>query len=491
MVGMSDANDLSSNDTTGISAAALVAKIVEHLESEGPILYGPDGRPVSSRSPPWADSSAALKCTAREALETALHSLPPDATAEALLAHMAKKSSTGPLWEFDLVDGKLTLPVTTTVGSTKLKGHIPIYKIIAWAGLTAWVTSYLQRTIPVGNLRIGVLIAESRVEAVALGALGALGEPIYAVVPKRWQVPYRDLSYDLSRVLGSLAGALGCTITALAKRVEQMAVALPDIKAHHPALVEYSISEIGVQGAVLQISDAEAGLIAGIPATDGICLHVSLFASVCVIVEGTSVLLGGWGRFGGPAPGSFWLASAVLTQLTSELDEGVTATWSSIRSVMPYSGGFLDQDGSFDRDVMAFVHYVKECESEGGSHVYLEIAQAVTELAGRGDPTALKLIDAMADELVEMVGRMLARHSSYADLPIVLQGQMFENHFFCLFVMAKLENVFATTVTCGDLDPVSGAAILANREEFAAVGLNESQLRNALKVLRTRSRQIY
>jgi tetratricopeptide (TPR) repeat protein len=122
------------------SSAEFYRLIEAALPAEDILLYDAAGRPIVKDSPERSAAEAELRRRFHELLDDWLDGLPADepASAEQLAEHLAKASQSDPKHTLDIVDGKLSLPISFTVGQVKIKGHIPVYGLAA-AVFGAWL----------------------------------------------------------------------------------------------------------------------------------------------------------------------------------------------------------------------------------------------------------------------------------------------------------------------------------------------------------------
>jgi hypothetical protein len=115
--------------------------IDDALPTKTILLYDASDRPILKDS----DLSPAAEAEARkrihEVLDEWLVKLPTDkrpASVEELTEYFKKASQSDPRHTLDIVDGKLSLPLSLTVGQLKIKGNIPLYRLAAVV-FAAWL----------------------------------------------------------------------------------------------------------------------------------------------------------------------------------------------------------------------------------------------------------------------------------------------------------------------------------------------------------------
>jgi len=123
------------------------AKPIRDALSAGEVLlYDASGNPILRGSDMWTTGEAEWRRLAHQLLDDLLDKLAPDKaprSPEELAQVLKKLPESDGKYTFDVVDGKITLPVHTTVRGVQIKGHIPLYRIgaaVAAAGAGVWLT---------------------------------------------------------------------------------------------------------------------------------------------------------------------------------------------------------------------------------------------------------------------------------------------------------------------------------------------------------------
>ena len=123
----------------------------ERLSSEDILLYDAAGNPIPKGSDLWAAGQAAWRRRAHELLDHLLNKMPATTmpAPEKLIEALKAVSQSEPKYDFDVVDGKLSVPFSFTVGQVKMKGHIPLYRlgVIGAAVLGLWLVRF-KKTPP-------------------------------------------------------------------------------------------------------------------------------------------------------------------------------------------------------------------------------------------------------------------------------------------------------------------------------------------------------
>lgn len=104
----------------------------EALTSEDVLLYDATGKPIIKGSNLWSAGAAECRRRAHHFLGDLLDRLPfgkIPTSPEELTEALKNLSHSDPKYTLDVVDGKLSLPFSFTVGQVKIKAHIPLYRL--------------------------------------------------------------------------------------------------------------------------------------------------------------------------------------------------------------------------------------------------------------------------------------------------------------------------------------------------------------------------
>lgn len=116
-------------------------KLVEELVSRDHVLlYSDTGQPILKNSDLWTAAEAEWRKAVAAFLKDYLSRLQPGIqySPEELVTRL--KAFGDPKYTLDIVDGQLSLPISFTYGTFRLRGHLPLYGI-ATAAIGIWYVS--------------------------------------------------------------------------------------------------------------------------------------------------------------------------------------------------------------------------------------------------------------------------------------------------------------------------------------------------------------
>ena len=113
---------------------AVLRSALEKVTTEDVLLYNAEGRPILKGSDEWNVGEVEWRRLCHQLLNDVLDQLPPDripTSEEELIQLLGNLSESDPKYTFNIVDGKLSLPLSLSVGKIEFRGHIPVYRLLA------------------------------------------------------------------------------------------------------------------------------------------------------------------------------------------------------------------------------------------------------------------------------------------------------------------------------------------------------------------------
>jgi hypothetical protein len=130
--------------------------LVQAVQDEDVVLLDAFGRPITKDSSTYSAAHEGARERIHELLNDLLDQLATQATgesAEDIATALAErlKATAGKKYEFDFVDGKLTLPFRFRRENVEIKGHIPIYHL-ALLAVGVWNAHHILHALHKANL---------------------------------------------------------------------------------------------------------------------------------------------------------------------------------------------------------------------------------------------------------------------------------------------------------------------------------------------------
>ncbi len=259
-------------------------------------------------------------------------------------------------------------------------------------------------------------------------------------------------------------------ITELHAATRRLCIALPGASSDQDyELAKKCLQESGwpQSSEVRIVDDTWAGLVAGAFATRGICTVAGTGASVYVGLgdfgRNKNQKLDGWGPVLGDFGSGFQLVVDFFRFLGRELDRNVVPPlFDRILAYEPKIQNINNVQQWFDSRHIVYPHDWKIR--------FAQIASVITSAAEgpNADPTAVRLIEQAAAQIAETISIGLTRYKKEAaQLPIVLQGGMFEHsNLFRNTVIESIKSRFSNTIKMSQYRPVLGSLLLAMAENI-------------------------
>lgn len=297
-------------------------------------------------------------------------------------------------------------------------------------------------------MRIAVAGGHTKAAAVAFTPPSSASARVlgYSEVPEGLNLHTRDpreIGVRFKKLLDILGKGLGYSGT-LQSKCERICLALPGAATDtDQKLAETALTRAGWAGGNVSIlDDTWAGLIAGAHSCRGICAFAGTGASVFV-GHGSFDLnriqkLDGWGAFLGDRGSGFQLVMKALRQIARAFDQGETVPLA--RAL--FSANKLDITSLVQLQEW-FDQRVRDCPTDWN----IEVGRLAKDVVDRAedetnsDELARSLIRGVAEQMAETIC-LAARRFDTSQLPIVLQGGMFEHS--SLYRATVLEKVRAT-----------------------------------------------
>jgi len=214
--------------------------------------------------------------------------------------------------------------------------------------------------------------------------------------------------------------------------------------------IAIQLNALGLKGRYQICNDSEIALVAGIGRLEGI-VAISGTGSIAygVNAQGQSFRAGGWGHIISDEGSGYYIARQALLRSVKSAERMEIPTLLLDEMLL-----FL-QMKSFD-DLITFIYDPQTTKNQ-----VAVLSQVVASAAAAGDMLALDILKDTADHIIALIESIIVRGFSKAStIKVVLVGSILQK------IPQVQERVIAqlqskAEIVCSDLEPVSGAVLLA------------------------------
>lgn len=280
--------------------------------------------------------------------------------------------------------------------------------------------------------------------------------------------PPHEVLRRLEHLLEKLASEANMSLTELLNSTAKTALAMPGAGAEDDlALIKVCLVRPiwKEESRCLILDDTWAGLVAGAFLSRGTCAFAGTGASIYVNdkVEkevkfyGKPHKINGWGPLIGDFGSGFQLATYMFRFFGRELDtKGTSELFDKLIEIEPRIKVISNAQRWFDALCIMNPHdwRIK----------FAKLARAVTSSADAATPDlhAMTLVKTVANEITDSIGIALQRFPGARNLPVVLQGGMFEHSkLYRKLVIETFKPQITNNIYLAFFRPVIGALLLA------------------------------